>query len=170
MTFRHLRRDKADEGKTVEAQGMDGFLGILQSAVARNPDAELAGEGQDASAKAQEPRESTGNASQSFESMMEKKKRLKLEEKMATMDKYERRRFEMEQGLAAAPSRPRQRAEQAPAAKEREATDSLGEGGGENPPGGGAPKQSGPAGGAKRAAEDKIAAARERAKQRRMKQ
>ena len=84
---------------------MDGFLGILQSAVARNPEAELAGEGSDASAQAQQaqPPERTGNASvsQSFESMMEKKKRLKLEEKMANMDKYERRRFEMEQGLAA---------------------------------------------------------------------
>lgn len=175
-----LSRDKADESKTVETQGMDGYIGILQSTLAKQPEAELAGEGQESGAQAQEPRESTGHAagSQSFESMMEKKKRLKLEEKMATMDKYERKRFELEQGIAAAPSRTQQGRAQSSAAKGGEGSEGDGPQAARNSSGGRGDQQTekdsqtpkGTASGAKRTAEDKIAAARERAKQRRTKQ
>lgn len=160
---------------------MDGFLGILQSAVARHPEAELAGEGQESGA--QEARESTGHGagSQSFESMMEKKKRLKLEEKMATMDKYERKRFELEHGLAPVPSLAQQSRAQSSAAQGREGSERDGPQAGRNSSGAvgaidlqvsanGTHTQQTAASGVKRTAEDKIAAARERAKQRRTKQ
>lgn len=176
LMVEHMCRDKADEGKTVESQGMEGFLGILQSAVARNPGAELAGEGQEDGA-VQDTRDGTdAAAAKSFESMMEKKKRLKLEEKMATMDKYERRRFELEQGIAAVPPVRAQQSRQQPAEgrdAERLQDDDPKVGpsssGHDSQRQAGARSDKAPVSAVKRTAEDKIAAARERAKQRRMK-
>jgi hypothetical protein len=157
---------------------MDGFLGVLQAAVARGrDDAELAGA--EAGERTQEDREGTGGAgSQSFESMMEKKKRLKLQEKMATMDKYERKRFELEHGMNA-PLSGQQAGERSSGAKSEGDMDDgrlqgepkhLKEGGSDQQEAAKDAQHQKGTGSTKRAAEDKIAAARERAKQRRMNQ
>lgn len=164
---------------------MDGFLGVLQSTLAKQTAAQPDSQPDAAQELADEPRASTGNApgAGSFERMMEKKARLKLEEKMATMDKYERRRFQLERGIAAPLRAPEDRGGAGKVEAGADGDDQAGpEAAGrrhgaetsDRRPG---VHQSGEAGtrdatqtpaARKRAAEDKIAAARERAKQRRM--
>lgn len=167
-------RDKADEGRTVDAQGMDGFLGVIESAMAKR--ATQVEEAPETDAAVPEdgcqPEGSHGPASVSFEAVMAKKAKLRLEKKMAEMDRYERKRFELERGLVQ-PTRPRGDAAEA----DSNQPDANGAGGsapgeaaaaseservtakGDAPHGQAVPR--------KRTAEDRIEAARARAKERR---
>lgn len=166
-------RDKADEGRTVDAQGMDGFLGVIQSAMAKKK--EQADQAPETDADAPEDAAAVSHASDStsFEAVMARKAKLKLEKKLAEMDRYERKRFELEQGLLQ-PSAPARREDAGGAGAQTGADEEAGgpkpgqrEGGSE----GGKSASKAPEEAAaprKRTAQEKIEAARARAKERKL--
>jgi hypothetical protein len=82
-----LCRDVAAEKDTVDKQGMDGFLGVLQAA--------FTGDGS-AAAATEEIAADDGAKEQAATARARRSEAL-LEQKMQNMDKYERRRFEIEQ-------------------------------------------------------------------------
>lgn len=164
-------RDKADEGRTVETQGMDGFLGVIQSAMAKKKEQVEEAPETDAQVP-QDPTALPRATESSFEAEMAKKARLKMEKRMAEMDRYERKRFELEHGLLQPAPAPRE--EDTGAGPEQ--SGSQGEAGtskglGQTSVGAEDKSKTVPeeAPARKRTAEDKIEAARARAKARRMK-
>lgn len=151
---------------------MDGFLGVIQSAMARKNAEEGKAPETDASAPEDAAAASHASDRTSFEAVMAKKAKLKLEKKMAEMDRYERKRFELEQGLlqpSAAPQRDEAGGAQAqPGGDEDVAGPSHRRQSGDE-----APPQSSQAGEPaaaprKRTAQEKIEAARARAKERKL--
>lgn len=150
-------RDKADEENTVEKKGMDGFLDVLQSAMAEP----LPGTGVDEGGAAAE---AEAEAAAAAAAKLQKRADLALEKRLAAMDAGELKRWKLEQQL-----RTGRGAEGRSAAASASAADDGAEGeaaGAED-----AQAAAGavvPQAAKKRAAEDKIAAARERAKQRKL--
>eukprot|EP00892_Ulva_mutabilis_P007341 jgi/Ulvmu1/497/UM001_0505.1 len=161
-------KDKNDEGRTVDAQGMDGFLSVIESAMAkRAATAEEAPE-TDAAAAEDEVQAAGGvqPKSGSFEAVMARKAKLRLEKKLAEMDRYERKRFELERGLVQPAARARgEEAGGADGARDDGGVSAGGDAGAKEAE---AEKQP-QAAPRKRTAEEKIEAARARAKERKMK-
>lgn len=152
---------------------MDGFLGVIQSAMAKKKEQAEQDPETDADAPEDPAAISHASDSTSFEAVMARKAKLKLEKKMAEMDRYERKRFELEQGLLQ-PAAPARRDEAGGARAQAGVDDDTGGADSRQREGGSqaaksatqAPEQA--AAPRKRTAQEKIEAARARAKERKM--
>jgi hypothetical protein len=172
-----LLRDAADERNAVAAHGMDGFLGVIRSAMATDDTEETVSHAPGAQDVA------------GLDATLEKKAKLQCERQLEELDKYELKRFHLEQKLKQAPA-----ARCGEAGRVASGTESSGlEEAEPSKTGGGSPREyqeggggnisghgqgdAGPgmrpggaaAGSKKRSGADKIAAARERAKERKLK-
>jgi hypothetical protein len=96
-------RDAADEGNTVAAQGMDGFLGVIRSAMATDnpsaPDVQGAGEPAAATCLRGGGAQSAEGGEKARSDALDRRAEAQLQRKLAQMDKYELKRFEAERAL-----------------------------------------------------------------------